>query len=44
MSTQEIISLAKSIVKREPVKAPQLKGWEFEELLWWIKNLGRDLV
>lgn len=44
MSTKEIISFAQSIVKREPVKAIPLKGWELDELMWWIKNLGGDLL
>lgn len=38
MSTQEIITLARAIVKREPVKMPQLKGWELSELMWWIDS------
>jgi hypothetical protein len=48
MSTSQIISLANSIVKgiqqRQPVKTPQLKGWELDEVLWWVKNLGADLL
>lgn len=44
MSTNEIITFAKAIVKREAIKAPQLTGWELEELMWWIKNLGKDLI
>jgi len=48
MSTNQIISLANSIVKgiqqKRPVKTPQLTGWELEEVLWWVKNLGADLL
>ncbi|EKT0321352.1 hypothetical protein QDF68_004154 [Klebsiella pneumoniae] len=48
MSTSQIISLANSIVKgiqqQQPVKTPQLTGWELEEVLWWVKNLGADLL
>ncbi|ENL3798901.1 hypothetical protein AB4816_004974 [Enterobacter hormaechei] len=48
MSTNQIISLANSIVKgiqqQQPVKTPQLTGWELEEVLWWVKNLGADLL
>ena len=44
MSTKEIITLAASIVNGEQTKAPALKGWELEELLWWIQNLKSDLV
>lgn len=44
MSLKEIISLADSIVKGEPIKAPQLLPWELDELLWWIKNINTDLA
>lgn len=48
MSTEQIISLAQDIVKatqnHQPIKTPHLEGWEFGELLWWMKNLGGDLV
>lgn len=44
MSTEEIISLASLVVKGESMKTPQLKGWELDELLWWVKNLGADLL
>lgn len=48
MSTEQIISLANSIVKGiqqgQPVKTPRLEAWELDEVLWWIGNLGSDLV
>lgn len=48
MSTNEIISLANSIVKAimkgERFKMPRLEGWELDEVLWWIKNLEADLI
>lgn len=42
--TCDIIELAKKIVKGERVKMPILKGWQVDELNWWIKNLGTDLL
>lgn len=48
MSTNQIISLAKSIVKGiqkgQPVKTPRLEIWELDEVLWWVKNLGAELL
>jgi len=42
MSLKEIISLADSIVKGKRIKAPQLTGWELDELLWWVKTLRSE--
>lgn len=47
MSTQEIIALAKAIVKAKAegkqIKAPCLKVWELGEVVFWIENLGTEL-
>lgn len=42
--TCDIIELAKKIVKGERVKMPRFEPWQLDELLWWIKNLGTDLL
>ncbi|NDO80926.1 hypothetical protein CJP72_09145 [Citrobacter sp. NCU1] len=42
--TCDIIELAKKIVKGERVTIPAMEWWQFEELNWWIKNLGTDLL
>lgn len=44
MSLTEIIALADSIVKGQPMKTPQMEPWELDELMWWIRNINTDLV
>ncbi|MEG7665039.1 hypothetical protein U0D24_21950 [Hafnia paralvei] len=44
MSVEEIITIAQKIVKHQKVNMPKLESWELGEVLWWIENLGKDLV
>lgn len=44
MSLTEIIALADSIVKKQPMKTPQMEPWELDELMWWIRNINTDLA
>lgn len=44
MSVDEMIKLAVAIVKGERVIMPKLEWWQFDEIMWWTKNLDGALV